>query len=75
MKWPLYVVATLCVLCVATPLWYLPYRRVLEHFGHPRYKSRRVKRATRLDWLSATGIGFFVGALLAPFVQVLWFGK
>jgi hypothetical protein len=75
MIWPLYATATLFVVCVMTPLWYLPYRRILEHFAHTRYRSGRVKRATMLDWLSATGLGLFVGALLAPFVQMLWFGK
>jgi hypothetical protein len=75
MKWPLYAVATLFVFCVATPLWYWPYRRLLEHCGRPKYKSGRDKNATMIDWLSATGLGLFVAAILAPFVQMLWFGK
>ncbi len=75
MRWPFYLLAALCAVSVTTPLWYFPYRRILEHFGHPRHASGRVKRATLVDWLSATGVGLFLGMLLAPLVQLLWFGK
>jgi hypothetical protein len=75
MTWHLYVAASLFVVCVATPIWYLPYRKILKHFGLPRSKSGRVKLATTLDSLSATGLGLFLAAVLAPFVQMLWFGK
>lgn len=75
MKWGLYAAAAACIFCLTTPLWYLPYRRLLEHFGHPKNQSGQLKRATMIDWLSATGLGLFLGALLTPFLQLLWFGR
>ena len=64
---------TLAVFLLATPIWYLPYRRVTEHFGFHRTPSGRVQRATLIDWLNATGCGWFVAAILTALSR--WLGE
>lgn len=66
------IITVLAWICLAAPVWYLPVRRVFEHFGRPRTISGRVKRAALIDWLYATGHGLFLGAFLLPLSQVLW---
>jgi hypothetical protein len=66
-----YLVDVLAVICVTTPAWYFPYRRLIEHLGYSRYKSGRVRQASLVDWLCATGIGIFVGSLLLPLTHLV----
>jgi hypothetical protein len=65
------LVTLAAVLSIATPIWYFPFRAVLFRFGYPRAKSGRVQSATLLDWLNATGVGIFGGALLIGWARTL----
>jgi hypothetical protein len=46
-----------------TPIWCIPFRRLIERLGYPRTRSGRVVRANLVNWLGATGVGIFVGSV------------
>jgi hypothetical protein len=60
------VLSALFVVCVATPIWYLPYRWLRRRIG-----KREAGPANIIDWLNATGIGIFLAALIGGLVQTL----
>lgn len=64
-------VTFLGIASLATPLWYLPARRLTERLGRPRHRSGRINRANLIDWLNATGCGVFLAAILLPLGQFL----
>ncbi len=72
MHWFSLTLESIGVFCLATQIWYLPYRRVSEHFGFHRTKSGRVRRATLIELLNAFGCLWFVAAILMNLAK--WLG-